>query len=69
MSSVFFGVVAVVLDDFLDIELSARASAVLSKVHLDLGCLYGDTFVYNTVGCSEDMGGGDQGSSAPFALF
>ena len=44
------------------------ASVVLPNVHLDLGCLdiKTSTHIFNTVGCGEDVGGRDEGSSAQF---
>ena len=44
------------------------ASIVLPNVHLDLGCLdvKTSTHIFNTVGCGEDVGGRDEGSSAQF---
>ena len=68
-------IVVGVLDDLSNrqrIELGVTfvkrplASVVLPNVYLDLGCLDVKTTksIMNTVGCGEDVGGGDEGSSA-----
>ena len=70
-------IVVGVLDDLSNrqrIELGVTfvkrplASVVLPNVHLDLGCLdiKTSTHIFNTVGCGEDVGGRDEGSSAQF---
>ena len=68
-------IVVGVLDDLSNrqrIELGVTfvkrplASVVLPNVYLDLGCLdvKTSTSILNAVGCGEDVGGGDEGSSA-----
>ena len=73
-------IVVGVLDDLSNrqrIELGVTfvkrplASVVLPNVYLDLGCLdvKTSTSILNAVGCGEDVGGGDEGSSARHVLW
>ena len=73
-------IVVGVLDDLSNrqrIELGVTfvkrplASVVLPNVYLDLGCLdvNSSVSINNAVGCGEDVGGGDEGSSARHVLW
>ena len=63
-------IVVVVHDDLSNVTPPCCVYVVLSKVYLDLRWMIVDPrfFIFNTVCCGEDMGGGDEGPSAQVAF-